>query len=566
MDTALTNHRQRKEWLQIVRFWHNSKFVLRNLRHSVWSKALHWLIMRNVQMASHFVFIHGSTDNDVLRFSMSRTKHRVKKLSFVSRHFPRNDEDNDLRHIYYPNVNITSITGLAGMIFLESLCLRGTQIQDSDMEILRGFVHLRELDISHISITDEGLRQLRGLVQLQYLNLFCCKEITDAGFSHLGGLTNMEKLVLRQTNVTDAGLACLSEMTNLRYLDLQQTKITNNPFSIKTLHRMMNKLQYFNISRTRIPMIDYIHCGSDLHTLYLPHGITNSCLPKTLHTLCAISSEITNDGCEQMATLTNLQHLDLRNSIISDAGDAGLAFLTGLTNLRYLSLDGIMDQLTNVGLDHLSGLIHLRHLEIGDTGITEIQHLRNMVELEVLILYNTLIHEGELTQLRGFLNLRELNISDIETVTDAVFEHLQELTKLEILSFCHTKITDRGLEMFLLQDARILIRDLTLSQTHITDAGLEHVGGLINLKNLDISLNIAITDIGARHLRGLIKMENLNITGTKITNRGLIHFREMVFLNQLFCGPPITEDGFQEYLLGYVRPWNIDWFNPGVPS
>lgn len=188
-----------------------------------------------------------------------------------------------------------------------------------------------------------------------------------------------------------------------------------------------------------------------------------------------------------------------------------------------------------------------------------------MVELEVLILYNTFIHEGGLTQLRGFLNLRELDISDIETVTDAVFEHLQELTKLEILSFNRTKITDRGLEMFSLQDARILIRDLTLSQTHITDAGLEHVGGMINLKNLDISLNIAITDIGARHLRGLIKMENLIITGTKITNRGLIHFREMVFLNQLFCGPSITEDGFQEYLLGYVRPWNIDSLNPGVP-
>ena len=164
-------------------------------------------------------------------------------------------------------------------------------------------------------------------------------------------------------------------MTNLRYLDLQQTKITNNPFSIKKLHRMMNKLQYFNISRTRIPMIDYIHCGSDLHTLYLPDGITNSCLlclPKTLHTLYAMSSEFTNDGLEQMATLTNLQHLELSNAKISDAG---LAFLSGLTNLRYLSIDGIGDQLTNVGLDHLSGLIHLRHLDIGDTDITEIQHL-----------------------------------------------------------------------------------------------------------------------------------------------------------------------------------------------
>ena len=54
---------------------------------------------------------------------------------------------------------------------------------------------LRTLDLSSTKVTDAGLSHLKGLTNLNTLSLFGTK-VTDAGMVHLTGLTNLSKLRL----------------------------------------------------------------------------------------------------------------------------------------------------------------------------------------------------------------------------------------------------------------------------------------------------------------------------------------------------------------------------------
>jgi hypothetical protein len=76
------------------------------------------------------------------------------------------------------------------------------------------------------------------------------------------------------------------------------------------------------------------------------------------------------------------------------------------------------------------------------------------------------------------------------------------------------------------------LQDLGLSGTPITDKGLVHVGGLTQLRTLSLG-QTNIGDEGLSYLRDLTNLENLNLHGTKITNEGLVHLRGFKKLWQL---------------------------------
>ena len=51
--------------------------------------------------------------------------------------------------------------------------------------------------------------------------------ITDAGLSHLTGLTKLSALDLVGTRITDAGLAHLKSLSNLKTLEVGDTHVTD---------------------------------------------------------------------------------------------------------------------------------------------------------------------------------------------------------------------------------------------------------------------------------------------------------------------------------------------------
>lgn len=96
----------------------------------------------------------------------------------------------------------------------------------------------------------------------------------------------------------------------------------------------------------------------------------------------------------------------------------------------------------------------------------------------------------------GLTNLRSLDLTDSE-VTDAGLEHLKGLSGLSSLYLKGTQITDAGLE-HLAELASLEV--LFLADTQITDAGLEHLKGLTNLRELPL-YGSQVTDEGVKDLQ-----------------------------------------------------------------
>jgi Leucine-rich repeat (LRR) protein len=116
------------------------------------------------------------------------------------------------------------VTRLGGVIEREGSTVTridffGTQVSDSDLEVLRSFPDLQSLGLSGTKITDAGLEHLVGLKKLHTLSL---------GF----------------TDVTDAGLISLAKLPALQHVDLLRTKVTT-----ASLAELQKALPQLNVSK-----------------------------------------------------------------------------------------------------------------------------------------------------------------------------------------------------------------------------------------------------------------------------------------------------------------------------
>ena len=125
-------------------------------------------------------------------------------------------DDNDLNH-------------LKGLPYLKRLDLESTSVTDAGLKLLADLEHLMRLDLQETQVTNEGLRHISELTELRVLLLGDIRGnsgIGDAGLTHLKGLSRLEHLGLRYTNVGNDGLRNLAGLTNLESLDLAGTNVT----------------------------------------------------------------------------------------------------------------------------------------------------------------------------------------------------------------------------------------------------------------------------------------------------------------------------------------------------
>jgi internalin A len=88
--------------------------------------------------------------------------------------------------------------------------------------------HLRHVATLRLpgAMNDELMAGLSRLSDLQELML-AQSQVTDAGLAHLEGLPKLHRLALQQARVGDAGLAHLKSLHSLKELDLTGTKISD---------------------------------------------------------------------------------------------------------------------------------------------------------------------------------------------------------------------------------------------------------------------------------------------------------------------------------------------------
>lgn len=112
------------------------------------------------------------------------------------------------------------IRGLGGKINIDekdperpvrSIDLKGTDISDNDLQLLRGLSGLHTLNLSNTAITGKGLQQLEGLTNLHNLNLDGTK-VMDRDLQYLQGLTSLREISLYKTTIRPQSINALKKM------------------------------------------------------------------------------------------------------------------------------------------------------------------------------------------------------------------------------------------------------------------------------------------------------------------------------------------------------------------
>ena len=89
------------------------------------------------------------------------------------------------------------------------------------------------------------------------------------------------------------------------------------------------------------------------------------------------------------------------------------------------------------------------------------------------------------------------------------------------------------------------INRISLSNTKVTDSGLENLKGLTSLQELYLS-ETKVTDAGLVHLKGLTSLQELSFKDTEVTDAGLVHLKGLSLRRLYLEGTLVTTAGVKD--------------------
>ena len=170
---------------------------------------------------------------------------------------------------------------------------------------------------------------------------------------------------------------------------------------------------------------------------------------------------------------------------------------------------------------------------IGDMNVTE----------NVQIIFDRLSEEAE--EAAFALAVDPANPDAIKAVMDlgVLIQPLSQETNLLQAQFLNVVDTFSDQDLELLAPLSEQITWLDLGKTSVSDAGLESVGRLTNLKKLHLE-KTTVTDDGLAHLTDLTQLEYLNLYGTGVSDSGLLHLSGLTKLRSLYLWQTnVTQEG-----------------------
>ena len=161
--------------------------------------------------------------------------------------------------------------------------------------------------------------------------------------------------------------------------------------------------------------------------------------------------------------------------VASDAGLEQIGALGSLRNLYRRPVSGGRPRITDAGLKYIAGLTQLRWLCLDDTRITD----------------------AGLVYLDGLSELQQLDLAYM-AVTDDGLKHLAPLSRLANLDLSGTEISGVGLQYL---SGLVNLQHLDLSRSMVNDEGLDRVGRLRSLRRVSLAGAIQISDEGVSKLK-----------------------------------------------------------------
>ncbi|NQT01469.1 MAG: hypothetical protein HQ580_05575 [Planctomycetes bacterium] len=203
---------------------------------------------------------------------------------------------------------------------------------------------------------------------------------------------------------------------------------------------------------------------------------------------------------------------------IAHITDAGLVHISDLPKLESLCLHG-MKNITDKGISHLTKLHSLKKLEIGSSQVTDkgLSYLAQVKKLERL----------------------DLPQRD-QRITDIGLAHLGKLPNLKCLHVSRSHYVDPKMNKEYYTDKGLaelakcrLLEELNIGSIGITDAGIDHIAKLTNLKRLSLFGCDNMTDKGVAKLCTLKSLTSLNISRAEVTFSGLAQLNSLSNLTRL---------------------------------
>ncbi|HEX7379088.1 MAG TPA: hypothetical protein VF278_18340, partial [Pirellulales bacterium] len=341
------------------------------------------------------------------------------------------------------DAGLRELTMIPALANLDILRIRNGAITDDGLARLTAFANLWFLEIiGQLDVTPNGIGQLRALPKLKYLTL----NSTGLSDAHLAELRNMDLEGLEVPNhagITDAGMSHLAGMRNLRDLHVQGTQVT----------------------------------GAGLHELRQ--------LPRLFRLFISASQA---DGLQSLRTLRWLQ--------LTLASSHDLTHLANLPQLRTIWIFGDV-AIEEGDRAELAKKNPLCRLIVGNTPPKAIgeDHRRALAE--------RLQNRGATLASNLPANDRPVEIVAINLPPQFALDD-EDRRLLGALDYLHRlsapSIAEADRCAAALGETPTLVRDIDLTGSGLTDAGLEHLTRMASLVELDIR-ETRVTAAGVEALR-----------------------------------------------------------------
>ncbi|GAA4430931.1 leucine-rich repeat domain-containing protein [Bremerella cremea] len=253
---------------------------------------------------------------------------------------------NDLRDVRFDLCRLTdeSVEALAKTPRLRFVTLHHTELTPHQFALLGKSRSIEQVTLSATAATDNNLRYVASMPNVKHVRLNIAA-ISNEGLAVLAEMPQLERLALdHSTAISDEGLASLAELSNMKAFSADSTLLTDQ--ALQTISR------WKHLRRLTIRPLKGDHSFHDA-------------------------------GCTQLARLTELRHLDLSGTAITDRT---MPVIGSLSQLQSLSLRHT--HLTDAGMAQLKELRNLNQLNISGTQVTEagLNHLAMLPNLEVVVI------------------------------------------------------------------------------------------------------------------------------------------------------------------------------------
>ncbi len=340
----------------------------------------------------------------------------------------------NLEVLFLRNTKITGsgLASVAGMANLTQLYLEATKFQDGGLAHLKGLNKLRVFNLVGTEVTDAGFEHLAALTGLEDLQIGKLPGLKGPGLKHLKKLTRIKYLNLRGTGITDEGLAHIKELNHLEDLTLP-IQITDAGITHLAGLTKLRYLELTDLKDLKGPGLKHLQKLPNLSLNLHGTGITDDGLAhiKELTHLDGLTLpvQITDAGLAHLAGLTRLNFLGIEG--LKELKGPGLKYLKNLPKLTslYLGETGVTDQ----GLAVVRDLTQIKSLVLPDR-ITDagLAHLKGLTNLETLNLYRTKVTDAGLVHLEGLTNLRQLDLGETRVTNEAVAALRKKLPKVNV--------------------------------------------------------------------------------------------------------------------------------------